>query len=311
MRHPDLSRRAALAVPLGASLAAGSPAVAAPRDEPRRDVWRDAARGREVPVLIRAPAGSGPAPTVLISHGLGGSRDGLGYLGRALAAEGFLAIHLQHPGTDDSLWRGSDPRVAMAAAALAVQGAVDRLGDVLFALGRLPARADPERLAIAGHSYGAWVVQAMLGQRLPGGGRGMALPEPRLKAGIALSPTPARGFPPRLAYAAMTAPLLSVTGTGDDGWIEGVQARQRREVFENATNPGALAVLAGAVHSSFADEPAAGARWADPTFHARTAGLSVAFLRASLLREADAARFLRDGAPDLLAPGDELATRGL
>ncbi len=310
MRHPDLSRRAALAVPLGASLVTGSPTGARAENEPGRAVWRDAARGRDVPVLVRVPAGDGPAPAVLISHGLGGSREGLSYLGRALAAAGFVAIHLQHPGTDDQLWRGGGG-AAMGAAALDVRGAVDRLGDAVFALGRLPARADPGRVAIAGHSYGAWLVQVMLGQRLPGGSRGMALPDPRLRAGVALSPVPARGMPARLAYGGIAAPLLGVTGTADDGWIEGVQARQRREPFEGGGNPGALAVLSGATHAAFADEPAAGARWADPTFHGRAAGLAVAFLRAVLLRDADAARFLREGAPDLLLPADELVTRGI
>ena len=303
MPDPDLSRRAALAAPLALSL------TAAADDRISRDVWRDEARGREVPVLLRAPPGDGPVPAVLISHGLGGSREGLGYLGRALASAGFLAIHLQHHGTDDALWRGAGGGVAMAAAALDVRGALDRLGDVAFALNRLPPRADPARLAIAGHSYGAWVTQHALGQRLPGGAHGLALPDPRLKAGVALSPTPARGLPPRVAYGGLTAPLLSVTGTEDDGFIEGVRAAQRREVFTGASNPAALAVLAGAVHASFADEPAAGARWVEPTFHERAAGLAVAFLRAALLGEEAAARFLREGAPDLLRPKDELSLR--
>ena len=128
MSPNDLSRRAALAVPLGAAATASlggclaaAPAPGAPPSatlpEPERAVWRDAARGRDVPVLVRAPAGDGPAATVLISHGLGGSRDGLGYLGRALAQAGFLAIHLQHPGTDDGLWRWGDV-LAVAAAAV-------------------------------------------------------------------------------------------------------------------------------------------------------------------------------------------------
>src|SRR4051812_19485771 len=39
--------------------------------------WHDAARNRTLPVRLRLPRGTGPAPAVLISHGLGGSRDGL------------------------------------------------------------------------------------------------------------------------------------------------------------------------------------------------------------------------------------------
>jgi predicted dienelactone hydrolase len=192
-----------------------------------------------------------------------------------------------------------------------VQGALDRLLDTKFALDNLPRGADPARLAVAGHSYGAWTVQHMLGERLPGGDRGLGLPDPRLKAGVALSPIPARGLPPRLAYGGITVPLLHVTGTEDGGFIEGVQPRDRRAPFEGGTHPGALAVLGGARHMSFADEAAAGARYADPTFHARTAALSVTFLDAVIRRDEAALSRLRDAATTILAPGDEFLIRGL
>ncbi|MBX6744950.1 MAG: acetylhydrolase, partial [Acetobacteraceae bacterium] len=68
--------------------------------------WTDPARNRALPVRLRLPQGQGPAPAVLLSHGLGGSRDGLGYLGRVLAEAGFVVLHLQHPGTDSTLWQG-------------------------------------------------------------------------------------------------------------------------------------------------------------------------------------------------------------
>ena len=265
-------------------------------------------------MLIRSPAGTGTGtgPAVIVSHGLGGSREGLGYLGRALAAAGYLAIHLQHIGSDDSLWRGAGGSgVGLAAGALDVQAALNRLLDVKFTLSNLPPRADPSRIAIAGHSYGAWTVQHMLGERLPGGDRGLGLPDPRLKAGVALSPIPAIGLPPRLAYAGIAVPLLHVTGTEDHGFIEGIRAPARRAPFEGSTNPGALAVLLGAAHASFADEQEAGGRYADATYHARTAALSVTFLDAVLRGDATATATLRGGARDLLGPGDEFVTRGL
>jgi predicted dienelactone hydrolase len=277
-----------------------------------RTIWRDAARARDIPVLIREPAGAGPAPAVLISHGLGGSREGLAYLGGALAEGGYLAVHLQHPGSDDSLWRGgADRMVGLAAGALNVQAALDRLLDVKFALDRLPPRADSARLAIAGHSFGAWTVQHMLGERLPGGDRGLGLPDPRLKAGVALSPIPAVGMPPRLAYGGYVVPLLHITGSEDHGYIEGIRAPARRVPFEQSRNPGALAVLLGAMHASFADEQEAGGRYADSTYHARAAALSVTFLDAVLRGDAAAAARLRGGATGLLGPGDEFVVRDL
>ena len=277
-----------------------------------RTEWRDAARARAIPVLLREPAGSGPAPAVILSHGLGGSREGLAYLGRALAENGYLAIHLQHPGSDDSLWRGGGDRmVGLAAGALNVQAALDRLLDVSFTLDNLPRCADPERLAIAGHSFGAWTVQHMLGERLPGGDRGLGLPDARLKAGVALSPIPAIGMPPRLAYGGYVVPMLHITGTEDHGYIEGIRAPARRVPFEQSRNPGALAVLAGAAHASFADEAEAGGRYAESTYHARAAALTVAFLDAVLRGDAEDRAMLRGGATGLLGPGDEFIARGL
>lgn len=285
------------------------------------EVWTDAARdGRALPVRLRLPPPDVPPPwpPVVISHGLGGSRAGLAYLGRALSEAGFLAVHIQHPGTDSSLWQGAaDLRSAMAAAALDAGQALARLQDGIFALdelerrggegapGPLSGRVDVSRMAAAGHSYGAWTVQHLLGQRLPGGDRGLPLPDARLRAGVLLSPIPQRGLPPRLAFGRIAVPLLHVTGTADHGYIEGARPEDRLQPFRSVSGvPQVLAVLGGATHGAFADEAAAGGRWADPTYHGRTAALAVAFLRTVLLGDASAAQVLRSGASGLLAPGD-------
>jgi predicted dienelactone hydrolase len=291
--------------------------------DPVRTIWRDAAREREIPVLLRLPAAARPRPAVLISHGLGGSREGMAYLGHGLAEAGFVAIHLQHPGTDAAVWRGLAQRgPALAAAALDVHNALARLRDGIFAVEEvlrrsarqgdpLAGRVDPQRLAIAGHSYGAWLVQHLLGQRIPGGDRGLNLPERRLRAGVALSPSPPRGLPPRLAFAAVTTPMLHVTGTADHGWVEGATPADREIPFRSIEGaPQALAVLGGATHAAFAHEAEAGGRWADPTYHARTVALAVLFLRATLDGDIAAQRSLRSGAPSLLGEGDRLEVKG-
>ncbi|MBL6079007.1 acetylhydrolase [Belnapia sp. T18] len=279
--------------------------------------WTDPARNRRLPALIRLPDAEAPAPAVLVSHGLGGSREGLAYLGQALAEAGFLVLHIQHPGTDAGIWQGrTDISATMAAAALDTGQAFARLQDGIFALGELTRRpglrerVDASRLAIAGHSYGAWLVQHMLGQRLPGGDHGLALPDARLKAGIALSPIPPRGLSPRFAFGRIARPMLHVTGTLDSGYIDGATAEDRELPFHSISGPPqALAVLAGATHAAFADERAAGPRWADPAFHARTAGLAVAFLRATLLGDAAARAALFAGMSGLLVPGDRLTCK--
>lgn len=299
------------------AIALARPAAA---EAPLLQSWADPARGRTLPIRLRLPPGNATAPLVILSHGLGGSRDGLAYLGAALAEAGFLALHVQHPGTDSAVWRGQvDPRLAMAAAVLDVRQAIDRLRDIAFVLDTLPTRAplrgraDPTRIAIAGHSYGAWTVTHMLGERLPGGDAleaqmGLALPDRRLRAGIALSPVPPLGVPPAIAYARVRAPILHVTGTRDLGVIEAASPEDRLIPFRSIPAPGVLAVLDGAQHAAFAGEPAAGPRWNDPEYHARTARLSVLFLRAVLANDAAAAAMLQRGAG--LAPRDRVETKG-
>lgn len=277
------------------------------------DTWHDPARGRDIPVLVRLPDEPGPAPAVLLSHGLGGSREGLAYLGTAFARAGFVAVHLQHRGSDSAIWQGQlDPRAGLAAAIMDPRTALNRLEDVVFALDRLPdearlaGRVDPARLAAAGHSFGAWTVSHLLGERLPLPVAGLRLPDPRLRAGVALSPIPPIGVLPALAYVGVSAPVLHVTGTEDRG-IEAPSWDVRATGYRMASSPGVLAVLAGANHAAFAGEAAAGGYWNDPTYQRRVARLSVLFLRAVLDDDARARELLRAG--DGLAPADRIEAK--
>jgi predicted dienelactone hydrolase len=281
--------------------------------------WRDPARGRTIPVRIRLPERR-PAPVVLISHGLGGSRDGLAYLGAGLQQAGFAAIHLQHHGSDSAVLRDkAGPIVAMALSLLDVRNALDRLRDVAFAIsymGREPAlqgRLDLSRVAIAGHSFGAWTVTHMLGEALPGGpwldqDFGLALPDPRLAAGIALSPVPPLWMERANSFSRVTAPILHVTGTNDRGVVEAATPADRTIPFHAISAPGVLVVLEGASHASFAGEPGVGGIWNDPTYHPRVAWLAGQFLRATLLRDTQAQTTLLQARA--LAPGDRVESKG-
>jgi len=61
----------------------------------------DAARNRDIPVRVYLPANTAPEPVILFSHGLGGTRTGSAFLGEHWAARGYVAVFLQHPGSDD------------------------------------------------------------------------------------------------------------------------------------------------------------------------------------------------------------------
>ena len=73
----------------------------------------DAARDRDIPVRVYLPPHTAPAPVVLFSHGLGGSRSGSAFLGEHWAARGYVAVFLQHPGSDESVWKNQPPGEVM------------------------------------------------------------------------------------------------------------------------------------------------------------------------------------------------------
>ena len=312
----------AVAACTAADAAPAAAAASAPVAVSRLD-WRDARRNRTVPVLIRRPPGADAraAPLVLLSHGLGGTREGLAYLGEALAAAGYVAVHLQHHGSDDAIWRGAaDMRGAMGSAAMNPAAAVARLGDVTFALDHILAGAepllrgqvDPAAIAVAGHSYGAWTVSHVLGERLPLGGWGLDLPDRRLRAGIELSPIPPLpipvfGVPASVAYGGITAPILHMTGTQDRG-MGAPDWRARTVGYQTAAAPAVLAVLDGAAHASFAGEAEIGGHWNDPTYQPRIARTCRLFLDAVLRRDMSARAALLAG--DGLGARDTIESKG-
>ncbi len=67
---------------------------------------QDKVRNRGIPIRVYCPVDKAPAPVVLFSHGLGGSREGSVFLGKHWAGRGYMAVFMQHPGSDTSVWQG-------------------------------------------------------------------------------------------------------------------------------------------------------------------------------------------------------------
>lgn len=145
----------------------------------RDETWHDQDRDRDVPVRLYLPQAAPPAPVVLLSHGLGGTREGMAYLGQAWGGAGYLVVALQHPGSDASVWSGVRPaqRIRALQRAANARNLILRAGDVSFALDHLHAvtedgmglgiALDLSRVAVAGHSFGAHTALAVAGQRFP------------------------------------------------------------------------------------------------------------------------------------------------
>lgn len=313
LRRPFLVLVLVLDLLLSAPLRAeGAPGVRTVKFE-----WRDDARARAVPAKIYYPAaGTGACPVIVFSHGLGGSRDGYAYLGECWASNGFVSVHLQHVGSDDSVWRGKEQAMeSMRAAAANPKEILDRPRDVKFALDQLEAlnrsadsplrgRLDLKHVGVAGHSFGAYTALAVAGRvlSLPGG-REFDLRDPRLTACIAMS-APARGTPAEKAsYAKFAVPCLHMTGTEDSSPIGDTKAEQRRIPYDSIPAPAQYLVnFKGGDHMIFSGRPVAGERAAsDAGFQKTIRTCTLAFWNAYLKKDAGALAWLqKDGLPQAL-----------
>lgn len=246
---------------------AAAPAAYPPADAPVATVatllatWRDTARDRDVPVKIYYPAPSAnhPAayPVLVFSHGLGGSREGYAYLGDYWAAHGYVSVHLQHPGSDEAVWKDSKrPMKALRAAAANPANIRNRPLDVTFALNQLAALnrdsasplhglLDLDRIGLAGHSFGAFTTLATVTPGHPVDGY-----DSRIKAAIAMS-TPAPKRPG--AYAAVKIPVYHLTGTEDTDRAGGAKdPADRRIPYDQTRNaPACLLTFEGGDHMAF------------------------------------------------------------
>lgn len=332
-----ISCRARRLAPWAAALAfACAPSATARRLEPAAGtgpevcdaVWHDPARDRDVPVRIRIPGGAGPVPVILFSHGLGGSVDAGTEWAEAWSRNGFAVVHLQHPGSDAALWRGRATRAGRRAAlrsGISGRQLVARVEDVKFVLDRLGqvraegrcdlSRLDLLRVGMAGHSFGAHTTQAVAGQLFPGGAVPRSMKDPRIRAAVALSPAPP--YAPEevisAAFAEIEIPFFSITGTHDTvPFLPNLSAADR--ILPHRFMPAGhkyLLVFEGAEHRAFGGDASARTRRAtDPHVSDVVRAATLAFWRATLLGDEDAAAWLAGGGVHaLLRDGDRFEAR--
>jgi predicted dienelactone hydrolase len=230
--------------------------------------FNDASRNRKIPYKIYFPDPLDKQyPVIIVSHGLGGSRDGDQILGKHLASHGFICIHIQHLGSDDSIYQGARSRQEVQLGVQKAQSpaaAVNRFLDVPFVVGQLPKlNESDERLkghlnlqsiGMAGHSYGSISVMVAAGERM--GDRYQSFKVPTIRAGLSLSPSPPhRGLDPARAYADVTIPIFHMTGTEDVNLVErsdDVLPKDRIVPYQTLTIPNQyLLVLHKADHMTF------------------------------------------------------------
>jgi predicted dienelactone hydrolase len=259
--------------------------------------------------------GGKAVPLIVFSHGLGGSRNGYQYLGRFWASQGYASLHVQHIGSDNTLWRGNPLSLTMRLSNAAQDDeAMARAKDVSFALTELLAmpsmagRLDANRIVAAGHSYGANTTMLVAGALVPGkgeNGQTLNMRDPRIKAAIIMSAPPFYGFiNPGAILGNIAMPTLHITATGDDILVPGYGSgfEDRVNVF-NAMGDArkTLVVFTGGSHSIFTDRSNTGGAELNPKVKAATQALSLAFLKQTLGGEVNAVADWQPKFADLLA----------
>lgn len=187
-------------------------------------------RGIDLQVRVTAPLAGRDVPVVVFSHGFGESMDGYSPLAEFWAAHGFAVLQPTHLDSQSVGLAPDDPRTP-----LVWRSRIDDLTRVIDELDRLEAaipgfdgRLDRERIAVAGHSWGATTASALLGARiLAGDGAvGEDMSDARVRAGVllAVAGTGGANLTPFAAehfafmnpdFARMATPSLIVAGDRD------------------------------------------------------------------------------------------------
>lgn len=291
-----------------------------------RGEWRDASRSRTIPVKIYYPdrAGALRFPVIIFSHGLGGSRDHYSYLGQYWAAHGYVSVHVQHPGSDSAvISRTLRPLKRLGEAVTNPENFINRPLDIRFAIDELTRRSADDtfplhgrmlldRVAVAGHSFGAYTVMAVAGQGI-GPNRSLHYygPDPRIVAGLAMSSSLAQTANLDDAYSRVTIPIFHMTGTKDqvgrgqnlplDAIVGNTTPEQRRVAYDHTQHaPAYLLIFQDGDHRVFSGrsrnrkaDKADGEH--DEAYQKIICEASTAFWDAALKKDPAAERWLVNG----------------
>lgn len=296
----------------------------------------DATRAKPMKVRVHAPASGGPYPVIVFSHGFGGSREVGEDLMRHWAAAGFVVVateHLDRGKLREAIRPGG--RQAMGLYLADPDNWRRRVADVVLVLDALPGlgerdprlagRIDATRTGVGGHSFGAYTTMLVAGAKvdISTDEQDVTMGDPRPRAFCVLSGqgtghSTFRGFDEG-SWQPIAEPMFVATGSRDEGL--GQTPEMRTEPYQFATaGDKYLLFLEDAAHMTFTGR---GTRVAarEPLIPRRGTGLlappaanekelfesvkstTLAFWKAHLADDAEAAAFLKSDAPATAVPG--------
>ncbi|WP_318213275.1 chlorophyllase [Streptomyces sp. SCL15-6] len=220
-------------------------------------------RGEDLQVRVSAPATGDGLPVVVFSHGFGWSMNGYAPLADFWAAQGFVVLQPTHLDSRTLAIPAEDPRTPRMWR-FRVQDltrVLDGLDVLAAAVPGLAGRLDHDRVAVAGHSWGAQTTSTLLGARVldADGVPGEDLSDPRVKAGVLLAapglgddltPFAAEHLPfMRPSFDRMTTPALVVAGDHDQSALTTRGPDWFTDPYTHSPGSKSLLTLFGAEHS--------------------------------------------------------------
>jgi pimeloyl-ACP methyl ester carboxylesterase len=221
-------------------------------------------RGKDMQVRVSAPTIGTRLPVIVFSHGNGQSLYAYGPLVDYWSAHGFVVIQPTHL---DSRTLGLDPddprrpRFWQHREADLVR-VLDKLDQIEDRVPAIKGRLDRDRIAVAGHSWGAQTASMFLGATHPDPDDGtvVEIADARVKAGVLLavpgtgganlSPFAAERFPfMQPDFSRMTTPTLVVAGDDDRGAMTVRGPDWWREAYDLSPGPKGLFTVFGGQHS--------------------------------------------------------------
>lgn len=288
--------------------------------------WTDAKRDRKVPVRLYLPKDLASAqPVVVMSPGLGSSREVYSYLGKHWAGQGYICVCVQHVGTDNALITGNNPLqlLRLLRAARNSSNWTNRAMDIQFVLDELEKRnttdamfkgkVDTKQCGVMGHSYGGFTALSVTGLKInfPDATE-ILLRDYRIKACLVCSPLPSVGkaFDEKSPQH-LEAPCLYMHGTSDDKRAVTTKADERRFFFDNTTKSEAWIVsIEGAAQYAFTEtDSLKGEKYdRDPRHHPWIQRISTAFWNAQLRNDEAETKWLnQDGFKQLVGKNASMA----
>jgi predicted dienelactone hydrolase len=187
-------------------------------------------RGDDLQLRVTAPTIGSDLPIVVFSHGFGESMDGYAPLAEFWAAHGFAVLQPTHLDSQTLGIAPDDPRtpVIWRFRIEDLLRCLDELDLIEASIPGLAGRLNQDRIAVAGHSWGATTASALIGARIVDhdGHVGENTSDPRILAGVLLAVAGTGGddLTPFAAehfsfmnpnFAQMATPALVVAGDED------------------------------------------------------------------------------------------------